>query len=67
LARVAEFKDATMMTAPSLGAIFGQLLLQRVDYPQRVVNIPKANIVGKELIEAIGIPVICMFIVFLIK
>ena len=57
LARVAEFKDKTMMTIPSLGAIFGQILAQRLDNPQRVINIPKANTLGKELIEYIGVPV----------
>ncbi len=57
LARVAEFKDKTMMTVVSLGAIFGQLLAQKIDNPQRVINIPKANVLGKELIEFIGVPV----------
>jgi hypothetical protein len=45
------------MTTPALGAIFGQIMLSTEIPSQKIAQIPKINIIGKDLIEFIGIPV----------
>jgi len=58
LARVAENKSYTMMTASSLGGIFGQLVLSPENPKEKLAWIPKINVVGKELVDLIGLPLV---------
>ena len=45
------------MTIPSLGTIFGQILLNHKEKSTRLANTAKVNTVSQQLIEAIGVPV----------